>query len=349
MSIDTVRWLWGDPMEALSTCVRSLIVPREGHKFVCADYSSIESRKLAWLCGNEDKLEVFRTHGKVYEYVAAQIYNCDWQDIGKESRERFIGKTAELACGFQGWVGAFTAMAGTLGEHVDEETALTVVSNWREANPETVTYWRLVEDAAFAAIRSPGSTHTVLERVAFKTVGSYLACRLPSGRCIFYAQPRIAHKPAEPDVYEVTFSDGDKSFTVVEVSEFDLDVAIESPGYVEHTLKQHGRKARDVIKFMGVDGTTKKWCQQETYGGKLTENITQASARDVLAAAILRLQDAKYFIPLTVHDEIIAEVPDTPANADALERMVEIMNEPPRWARDLPVASEGWEGYRYRK
>jgi DNA polymerase len=98
---------------------------------------------------------------------------------------------------------------------------------------------------------------------------------------------------------------------------------------------------------MGVNQRTRQWSRIQTYGGKLTENITQAVARDVLAAAIPRIEAAGYQIVLTVHDEIVAEAPDE--HSYSAEHLAALMATPPSWAEGLPLAAAGFETYRYRK
>tara|TARA_R100000951_G_C2525376_1_gene144746 strand:- start:106 stop:447 length:342 start_codon:yes stop_codon:yes gene_type:complete len=98
------------------------------------------------------------------------------------------------------------------------------------------------------------------------------------------------------------------------------------------------------LSFVGVDGFTRKWRRQHTYGGHLTENVVQAMARDLMADAMLRLEDAGYPIILTVHDEVLTET-----GHGSAEEFESIMTQLPRWADGLPVAAEAWEGFRYRK
>lgn len=100
------------------------------------------------------------------------------------------------------------------------------------------------------------------------------------------------------------------------------------------------------LHFMGVDSKTGQWVRQHTYGGKLVENITQATARDLLANGIVNCEKAGYSIVLHVHDELVAEVPET---FGSLEEFEELMAKPPEWAEGCPVSTEGWRGKRYKK
>jgi DNA polymerase len=282
--------------------LRGFIVPRPGHKFIGADFSSIEARVLAWLAGEEEVLEVFRTHGKIYEKAAAEIYGVKLEQVTKAQRQ--IGKVAILALGYGGGKGAFQQMAKGYGVKVSDDEAEGIKTRWREANSKIVNFWYALENAAFAAISIPGKI-IPCRGISFKLNGSFLWAKLPSGRCLCYPYPKLEIK-----------------------------------------MKKWGSE-KETLTYMTEDSLTRKWVRCETYGGSLCENVTQAVARDVLAEAIIRLEEANYPVVMHVHDEILCEVPEI--EEGDVEKFEEIMSSVPPWASGLPIKAEGWSGERYQK
>ena len=312
---DFVAALWDDPMDAAATCIRSMLVSAAGKDLLVADFSSIEARVTGWLAGEASIVEAFRAGKDLYKVAAQPIYNKHYEDITKAERQ--IGKVVVLACGYQGFVGAFQSMAKVYGVQVEDDQAREIVLAWRDANPKVVELWRGLEEAAFNAVRNPGSVWSYgveYIKVAFKVEGRFLLMRLPSGRKLYYYKPEIVEK-ALPQ------SDEDK---------------------------QAGRPPRrkKVVSYLGTDSTTGKFIRQHTYGGKLTENAVQAIARDLMVNAMFHLEAAGYPVVLTVHDEVVCEVPD---NAGSVAEMEALMCRLPAWAAGLPMAAEGWRGKRYRK
>jgi len=327
-------------MRIIASCLRGMMCAAPGKILVGADSSSIEARALAWLAGEESVLEIFKTHGKIYEHAAAAIFAVLMSAVSEE--ERHVGKVSTLALGFQGGVGALHTMAtayrvdlsralSSLWERADCEirdrararyedkkvikpagiskqqwfaAELTKVF-WRKANPNIVSYWYAVEKAAMEATASPGSTTTagaIGAEVKFKKAGSFLFCKLPSGRNLCYPYATLG---------ETTTSWGEKKLA---------------------------------LKYMAIDSVTGKWERQTTYGGSIVENITQGVARDVLAEGMLRAEDRGYPIVLHVHDEIVAEV-----EKGSAKELSDILSVVPPWAPGLPLAAKGWEGQRYQK
>ncbi len=185
--------LYGDCMEVLSSCIRGMISAPKGKKLMVADFSAIEARVLAWLAGQEDILKVFKGHGMIYEHTASQIFNKPINEINTD--ERFIGKTATLALGYQGGVGAFMTMAEQFPEkmkkaNITETLAEEIKERWREANCNIVQYWYTIEAAAKKAVQKPGSTFSI-KNIKFCFTEGFLFCRLPSSRLIAYYDPII--------------------------------------------------------------------------------------------------------------------------------------------------------------
>ncbi len=299
--------LYAPPLEVVSLMLRAMLRARDGHLLVAADYSAIEARAIAWLCGEEWRLEVFRTHGKIYEASAAMMFKVPFESIDKKSPLRQKGKVAELALGFQGGKNALITM-GALDMGLDEAELPEIVRLWREASPAIVAGWYALQDACLEAVRWPGKVTEALEgRVRFKVSGGFLWLKLPSGRRLAYCQPKVVQKPA--------------------------------PWDPERLL--------DGVEAWSVNSKTKKWSKRSLYGGLLMENVVQATARDLMADAMLRLEKGGIFTPLlSVHDEIVTEAKEHNADPRLLEKL---MCETPDWAAGCPVDAEGYAAFRYRK
>jgi hypothetical protein len=212
-------------------------------------------------------------------------------------------------CGYQGGVGAFQTMARAYNVKVADEQADDIKTKWRAAHPRIKQFWYDLENAAIAATVDKGEVKRV-GKIMFKKAGSFLWCRLPSGRSLCYPYPRVA----------------------------DVEVP--------WTNKDGTPATKPALFHWGVDPVTKQWAEDSSYGGKISENVTQAVARDILASALLRLEQHGYNPVLHVHDEVVCEVPKGWGSVDELQ---EIMERVPTWAEGLPIAVEGWRGTRYRK
>ncbi len=186
---ELLEMLYDDTLEALSSSIRGMVSASSGKRLIIADYSAIEARVLAWVADQEDVLEVFRGDGKIYEHTASQIYDKPVKDISKP--ERFLGKVATLALGYQGGVRAFQVMAENYGKEIKEEDAEKIKSSWRERNKNIVQLWGIAQDTALSAVRHPGKGFVVKKMLRFKVEDNFLCIRLPSGRQLAYYDPEI--------------------------------------------------------------------------------------------------------------------------------------------------------------
>jgi DNA polymerase len=302
---DWLRTFYDSPLEVISSSLRAMLRAAPGHELLAADFANIEGRGLAWLAGEEWKLDAFRAYDAG---TGPDLYMLAAKKIGVD---RQVGKVSELACGYGGGVGAFQKMGKNYGVKVPDEQAEAIKLAWREANPSIVRYWYDLEAAATAAVRYQGSksrgrfsagSHG--RQVDFRVKGSFLWCKLPSGRVLCYPYPKI--KPRETPWGEM----------------------------------------KDQIHYMHVDGISGEWEETHTYGGKLSENVTQAICRDLLASALERCEEAGNPVVLHVHDEVVSEVPAGTGSLDEFERLCSVV---PVWAKGLPVVAKGWRGERYRK
>jgi DNA polymerase len=295
---EMLEMLYGDVPGTLSQLVRTAFTAPAGRLLTVADYSAIEARVVAWLAGEKWRLDVFASHGKIYEASAAQMFGVPVETVTKDSPLRQKGKVAELALGYQGGPNALVSM-GALGMGLREEELQSLVDAWRAANPAIVRLWRTVNDAAMLAVGE--RTNAQINRnILIRYAAGSLYVDLPSGRSLVYVRPRIGQN-------------------------------------------RFGSRA---ILYEGMEQATRKWGVQETYGGKIVENMVQAIARDCLAEAMLRLDSAGYGIVMHVHDEVVIEHEE---DVDCLEEVCAIMGEPMPWAQSLPLRAEGSTGRYYRK
>ncbi len=279
---DKLRVLYGSVPDTLSQLIRTSFVASRGNKLVDADFSAIEARVISWLAGEQWRLEVFRTHGKIYEASASQMFGVPIEKIKKGNPEyelRQKGKVAELALGYQGSSGALISM-GALKMGIPEEDLSDIVTRWRDANKMIVDLWYSLESAAVSVIQTgaPAGLRGLILAREFDIEHNldFLTITLPSKRKLYYASPELG-------------------------------------------ANQWGRPS---ILYRGVNQTTKQWTQLETYGGKLVENVVQAIARDCLAAAIEHLEEAGFPVVFHVHDEVVIDCPESRADLDAVVQIM---------------------------
>ena len=192
-SLGWIRSLWAlNPMKVFSSCVRGMLIASVNCRLMCLDFSQIEARVIAWLAGQEDLVDVFRSGLDVYKVTAAKIYGIDIDDVDDD--QRFIGKIAVLALGYQGGWRAFVKMAKQFGvDGMDPIFADKIKDDWRRANKMIVALWYSMEEAAIAAVANPGKMYAGAphKRILFKVQGDWLYMRLPSGRNLAYYKPRL--------------------------------------------------------------------------------------------------------------------------------------------------------------
>lgn len=308
---DALRWVFGSIPDALSQLIRTAFTASRSRILVDADFSAIEARVLAWLAGEDWVLDVFRTHGRIYEATASQMFHIPLEKIRKGNPEysyRQKGKVATLALGYQGGPSALVAM-GALNNGVTEDELPDIVALWRQANPAIVQLWYALEAAAQEVVKTGRKIVLLDGRVMLARECDpgnnldFLTVRLPSGRKLYYAQPHMGTN----------------------------------------------RFGRPSLCYYGANQATKQWEAVETYGGKLTENITQAVARDCLADAIDRLEAAGYPVVFHIHDEVVIDAPLDKPGTQSLQEVIHIMSQPPDWAIGLPLSADGWTNDFFKK
>lgn len=312
---DEIEFLYGPVLDVIASCLRGMLCSAPGHDLIAADFANIEGRVLAWLAGEQWKLDAFAAYDAkvgpdLYKLTYSRSFGIDIATVDDIMRQ--VGKVMELALGYQGWVGAFQTMAKTYNVSVADERAEELAKAWRKAHPMTRQYWGVLENAAIEAVRNPGRKVPAGfpgRESVFLTHGDFLWLQLPSKRVLCYPYPKVILKTRE-------FEDGSTS-------------------------------TKDAVIYFGTDSTTKKWTAIDTYGGYWAENITQAVSRDFLSDAMLRLDGEGAQLVLHVHDEPVIEVPET-LQLD-LKTFEQLITHKDEWAAGLPIAAKAWRGKRYRK
>lgn len=181
-----------DVPDTLSQLIRTAFVPRPGYKFIVADFSAIEARVIAWLAGEQWRMDAFANGEDIYCASASKMFGVPVVKHGENGHLRQKGKVAELACGYGGSVGAMKAMGGDVLNLTDAELK-QIVTDWRNASPNIVKLWWAVDDAVKTAIRRKTITET--HGLRFNCQSGMLFITLPSSRNLCYAHPQIGEEP----------------------------------------------------------------------------------------------------------------------------------------------------------
>lgn len=302
---ETLDLIYPSIADTLSQLIRTAFVPKNGKKYVVADFSAIEARVIAWLAREDWVNQVFATHGRIYEATASQMFHVPIEKIVKGSPEyalRQKGKVATLALGYQGGTNALISM-GALKMGLSEEELPDIVTRWRNANKNIVRLWYKVGECALATTKD-GRARTY-NGLIFRLEEDlnnglrFLTIELPSKRKLFYCKP----------------------FAGI------------------------GRFGNEVLTFFSQNQTTKKWGEEQTFGGKLVENIVQAIARDCLCVTLDRIAAQNLQPVFHVHDEIIVEADDSLT----VDKLCDIFALSIPWAKGLILKGAGFDGYFYKK
>jgi DNA polymerase len=329
-------------MELASSAIRGTIIASPyklmgRKKLVVSDLANIEGRVQAWLTNEGWKLQAFRNFDAgigpdLYKLAYSKSFGVRPEDVTDDQRQ--VGKVQELALAYAGGVGAFVTFAGAYGIDLDAMAAkvLPLAPELVVEEADRFFEWTLREKRSLFNLSDD----------------AFVACDTLK-RVWRYAHPNITDywKRLQTLVKQALGTRGIEYVDLglrVKVTKTWLLITLPSGRVACYPAPQIKNEA---ITYMGIDQFTRKWTRIQTHGGKLFENLVQAIARDVLAHSMPLIEAAGYKIVLTVHDEIIAEAPDsTEFNA---EHLSELMSAPPAWAADMPLAAKGFETYRYRK
>lgn len=361
-ALDALILEFGDPIPILASTIRPLLMADHGHELMAADFSAIEGRGLAWLAEEEWVLDAYRAYDRgegpdMYMVTAGKILDKPADQVTKKERKN-PGKPADLGCGYRGGPNALTKFNATVPEEVvpywtlramrdlapketqglldpyiealgpaatTEHVQALLDQGWPWAPlgnvfeawaQDVVNRWRANRPKTVALWK--GLERASIEcvesgeprtygPVTYRIEGAFLTCELPVGRKLYYPFPKLANR-------EISY--GERTYTKLQLS------------------------------HMTVDAKTKQWVRRFVHGGLLTENITQAVCRDILAAGLLRLEANGFPVVLHVHDEAVGEVLK---NTRTLEEFIQILTVAPPWAGGFPISAAGWVGERYRK
>ena len=300
-----IRLLYGNVPDTLSQLIRTAFIPSEGHKFVVADFSAIEARVIAWLAGEQWVNEVFATHGKIYEATASQMFHVPIEKIVKGNPEYSLRQKGKVATLALGYQGGTSALIA-MG-------ALSMGLTEEEL-PDIVSRWRSanprIRDLWYAVEEAALAAMTTAQPQAIRG----LVFRLEGD--LIYGQSFLT----------VQLPSGRKLF------------------YPKPFL-QENRFGRMAIHYYTVGQQTRKWEVDSTYGGKMTENIVQAIARDCLAETLMRIDRLGLQVVFHVHDEVIIDAPMDVT----VGQICGLMAEPVPWAPGLILKGAGFESDYYMK
>jgi DNA polymerase len=323
-----------------SSALRGLQIAAPAHKLVVADLANIEGRVMAWLAGEDWKLDAFRAYDAkrgpdLYKLAYARSFNIDPAGIGDADPRRQIGKVMELSLQYYGGVGAFCSMAETYGLRLEAlaEAAWNVLP--RDTRDQaTVEYYK----------RHTGHNRKRTYGLDSKVWITCHALVLLWRR----AHPNICKFWYALDNAVKAVMRGSESVrvkrVVVDRQENWLRIRLPSGRYL---LYPAPRQTDDGTSFIGVDPYTKQWGRISTYCGKIAANITQASAADIFMDGMCASDDAGYRPVMLVHDELICEAPDSAEFTD--KELSQLMVSSSIWADGLPLSAKGFTAQRYRK
>ena len=352
-----IEFMYGSPLRAIADSLRSIIVAAPGCDLIAADFSSIESRLLAWIAGEQWKLDAYRANDAklgpgIYELGAAQIFGVPVEDIDDEDPRRQTGKVAELSMGYAGGVTALMKMA----RNYNAKMAVALPALLGSAPGERIE--RAERRYADCLKRSDSSADILTKETWMACELTKLAWRATNPASVeFWRQLEEASLAAVDQPGEIVPTTNLKiAFRLAKgvlwqrlpsgrvIAWPNPKAALLEVPWADKTKPVEQRERKRMVTALLVDG--KKLMRQPLYGGKLCAYTIQGTARDLLADAMLRVEASGYDLVLTVHDELIAEVRQGRRSLSEFKRIVEA-SEP--WAAGLPITTKGYRANRFRK
>ena len=304
--------------DAISTSLRGMIIATPGNELYVGDFSTIEARQTMWVCNQMDAVQTFADFDKgigadIYCTMASAIVG---HPVNKKDHphERQLGKITVLGCGYQMGAPRLQAQAEEqFGVLLTITQAESMVNSYRNKYRKVRNSWYGLQEGVGKAILDPGTIGSFNGKIYYGTMedeaGNWLVFRLPNKRKLWFYEPECE---------------------------------------VENWIDQNGKKRlRYNVSYMARSSKHQgRWMRVRSYGGMMLENIVQALARDTMVESMFAVEEANYPIVLTVHDEVISDVPK---GYGSLEEFTNLMAQSPVWAADCPITVEAWKGERYRK
>jgi DNA polymerase len=303
--------VWDEPIKLCSNAIRGCIVAEEGKKLVVSDLAQVEARVLPWLAGEQWKLEAFAEYDRGEapdNYIMAYSRGFGVAPEEVDKYGRQIGKVSELSCGYGGAYAAWISMGALYGFDLPRHQVNEIVNAWRAAHPAICDWDTGLWKKLDDAARN-----------AVQNPGKTFA----AGEHIRFERWREW-----------------------------LRMELPSGGFLNYAapaiMEDPRRPGQTCVSYMGVNNYTKKWERLTTYGGKLSADATQATAREIMAENLPEIEADGFDVILLVHDEVVTEVWDVDSG-HTVERLNALLSRNPAWAEGLPLAAGGFEAYRYRK
>ena len=360
-----------DPVQKISSSLRSFIEAKEGNHLIVSDFGAIEVCVISWLCNEKGDLEALRNGKDPYILQASSAYGVDKDDVTKDQRQ--LGKVAVLGCGFGMGDTSYVEQCKSYGLTVSVRQARPIVRSYRQTHPAIVGMWKECDAAALAAIKDPGETIMAGEHLAFtyeeKGYMPRLRVDLPSGRAINYLTP-VIHNIVAPwtQGFEGVMEFDGREETLDLLAQMGVKftepngrildkVFVPAKRYNKVTKSDRIKKFQlspvepqeiESIRFKGLVANNPNLAWKSVYGALFVQHATQGTARDLLCDAMIRQDRYGFELIANVHDEIVAEEP-IGSWSHNLQTFEEIMTTPPTWAPDCPVRVEGFEAVRYAK
>jgi DNA polymerase len=304
VDIDTFEILYGSPYEAIASCVRNFIKPHKG-KMIDTDLANIESRVAAMIAGQEDMLQAYRDGRDLYKELAMVIFKVALDEVTKD--QRFVAKTASLACVFATGPKTFHETCAAWGMPIEKKLACHTVKVWRQENPQFVKSWKHFEAVAVQALDEPEKWHVANEFVSFAyTKGKpfpRLLMKLPGNRNITYPLPKLERALKRHTDYE--------------------------------TGETREWESNEITFYGALRGFT-GWGRVRTSGPDLFQSSVQGTARDILQHGCVTAEKAGFNIWAVIHDQALADEGDV----DLFKSC--ICSHPDWLPKDFPLASEGF-------
>ncbi len=322
LDAEMIRVLYGDSLGVLfSALLRNMLIASPGKELFVADFSTIEVAVLWWLADHRAGIDLLNSGKDIYRQQAAENLGVSYDEVPPDGDDRQLGKAQILGCGFRMSWKRFKESAFSMYRlKLTSRQSVDAVKQYRQTHKPVTELWDAYEQAAIATVET-GKTFCA-GKCEFSLSKGFLWIKLPSSRSLAYRSPSIAMR-------------------VITYTALETDPKTGKDYEVE---KSSGE--RKTIQFLGLDKSRKKLQIEFTHGGVLTENIVQATARDLMMPRLQAFEKAGYEVLLSVYDEGLTE---KEKGKGSLEEFLKLMCVPPPWATGLPIKAKGFVGPRYRK